>query len=664
MKICLVLSYVFLGVSMLWSQEFRQEISTIPVIINNRELQTPFSGGINVSNPVLVDIDNDGDLDLFVGDFRGELLFYKNQGSAAKPFFTLEDLHYAGIDVGADATPTFTDLDNDGDYDLIIGNDDGHLFYYKNTGNASEPAFELVTENFANVQTGGDSAPSFTDIDQDGDMDLFVGSNSGNIFFFRNNGTADNPSFSFVTQFFASIEVGFDSQPAFVDIDHDGDADLFVGEDAGNINFFRNLGPPLNPIFIPETSAFASILVEFDSAPTFGDLNGDGEPDLIVGDNSGNIQYFINNGNEHFTQVAKNLLNLDVGNFCTIAFADIDADGDYDLFLGEQEGNINFFKNTGTAQEPEFTLITEQFAGIDVGAASAPTFVDLDNDSDLDLLVGEDAGNINFFRNRGSATRSDFSQVTSNLISVAQFSIPFPVDIDRDGDFDLFIGEQQGQVFFSQNSGTPQSAKFNAPMPISGIDVGDFSAPTLADLDQDGDFDLLVGESFGNINFYRNMGTARAPLFVLETETFAGISVGEFSAPYFVDIDDDKDLDLFIGTGDGGIYFYRNVTPTEVQSPSATIPGDFVLYQNYPNPFNPTTTIRYDLPRRVHVTIEIVNLLGKKIKTLLNSWQNPGTYSVQWDGTDDHERKIPSGVYLYRFKAEKLQATRKIILLR
>jgi len=95
--------------------------------------------------------------------------------------------------------------------------------------------------------------------------------------------------------------------------------------------------------------------------------------------------------------------------------------------------------------------------------------------------------------------------------------------------------------------------------------------------------------------------------------------------------------------------------PTEVEQQENTmVPKAFELHQNYPNPFNPQTTIEYDLPDASRVTVEIFNLVGQRIRLLLNSKnQGPGYMQVVWDGHDDSGRLMGSGVYLCRLIISK-----------
>ncbi len=94
------------------------------------------------------------------------------------------------------------------------------------------------------------------------------------------------------------------------------------------------------------------------------------------------------------------------------------------------------------------------------------------------------------------------------------------------------------------------------------------------------------------------------------------------------------------------------------------LPEEYALHQNYPNPFNPVTTIRYDLPQFSQVELTIIDLLGRKVKTLVNMKQQPGVKTVMWDGTDEAGRQVSAGIYLYQIKAGELENTKKMVLLK
>jgi len=97
---------------------------------------------------------------------------------------------------------------------------------------------------------------------------------------------------------------------------------------------------------------------------------------------------------------------------------------------------------------------------------------------------------------------------------------------------------------------------------------------------------------------------------------------------------------------------------------SSLVPTRYELSQNYPNPFNPETSISYDVPKTSFITIEVFNLLGQKLRTLVNEKKNPGTYQILWNGLDDQGQAVSSGVYLYKMQAGDFAAMKKMVLVR
>jgi len=88
------------------------------------------------------------------------------------------------------------------------------------------------------------------------------------------------------------------------------------------------------------------------------------------------------------------------------------------------------------------------------------------------------------------------------------------------------------------------------------------------------------------------------------------------------------------------------------------------LYNNYPNPFNPVTTLRYDLPEDALVNITIYDIMGRIVRTLINSQQNAGFKSIQWNATNDAGSPLSAGLYLYKIQADNFVQTRKMVLLK
>ena len=268
----------------------------------------PFNG-IDVgvaSAPTFADIDGDGLLDLVVGDFGGNLNYYENTGTASDPVYTERSgtaNPLNGIDVNLNAAPTFADIDGDGDQDLVVGEDQGALFYYENTGTASAPTYTARTGTanpFNGINVMIHSAPTFADIDGDGDPDLVVGEEDGVLNYYENTGTASTPTYTAragTANPFNGIDVGLRSAPTFADIDGDGDQDLVVGEFIGTLRYYENTGTASDPVYTERSGTanpFNGIIVNLTSAPTFADIDGDGDPDLVFGEDNGTLNYYEN----------------------------------------------------------------------------------------------------------------------------------------------------------------------------------------------------------------------------------------------------------------------------------------------------------------------------------------------------------------------------------
>ncbi|MDM8553510.1 FG-GAP-like repeat-containing protein [Desulfococcaceae bacterium HSG7] len=306
--------------------------------------------------------------------------------------------------------------------------------------------------------------------------------------------------------------------------------------------------------------------------------------------------------------------SVDVGDRSTPAFVDIDGDGDFDAFFGEKYGSIKYYKNTGTASLPTFTEVTgtDNPLDVNVGDNSTPAFVDIDDDGDFDAFIGEYWGgkgsnlNINFYRNDGSDTSPNFTEVTGtnpfNGEDVGNASTPAFVDIDGDGDSDAFIGNEDGYIKFYRNDGSATTPNFTEQTgtdnPFDGEDVGGYSTPAFVDIDGDGDSDAFIGEEDGGIIFYRNDGSDTSPTF--NKVTPIDVNVGYNSTPAFVDIDGDGDSDAFIGDVYGYINHYKNDSHPTVSTPIADVTVNasaadktFSVFPNFADAEDADTALAY-----------------------------------------------------------------------
>ncbi len=596
---------------------YQREVSSIPVTDSAGAVPYPFLGGIDSPKEALVDIDNDGDLDLFLLLEDGQLNFFRNTGTAISYNFTLEKQSLVDTSVGS--WFRFADINGDGKKDLFCDNGVAGMRYYLNASvNPAQPGgliFNFTDSAFQNISAEFNNIPAFIDIDHDGDLDFFAGHQTGTLAFYRNNGVPTVPNFGLVTDFYDSLSTfetappctSFTAQLAapskrrfppaeandqaksfghgannieFADIDADGDYDFFWG-DINNINmyFFENRGNAAVSNLVKTSNCYLPFNTYGFNTPSFGDLDGDGDLDALIGaanpgNNIDNLVYLLNFGSPNspnFLILTKNFLRgIDVGSFCFPQLVDIDGDCDRDLITGSDNGRIYFYRNKGNSGNPSFELASSNFGNLNLGEFNAtpiPSLVDIDADGDLDLFVGKDDGTISFYRNTGNSQSSVFTLVTSQYLGLRVNTNPVFAfgDIDADGDYDLFVGEWnftgRANVRFYRNQGTPQNANFvleTAQLLPPGNRTQ--TIPTLADYDGDGDLDLFVGGLDGTIQLFRNDGTPGSFRFTPTVGPYAGLDVGFWAAPVFSDIDGDGDLDLFVGTRQGGICFYRNTT--------------------------------------------------------------------------------------------------------
>jgi len=252
------------------------------------------------------------------------------------------------------AAPTLGDLDDDGDLDAYVGLEDtvdgAVISAYNNTGDDTFPTWTIEDPwNFTLSANSNFAVPTLGDLDDDGDLDMLVGDNDGSSYGYNNTGNETNPGWTAESSWDAP-DVGQGAGPALVDIDDDGDLDVFIGRGPGQTRAYENTGGASSPTWTRnggwDPPGMAGI-----ANPGFGDLDGDGDYDLILGDSAGLMHTYENTGTVNSpTWTDKDAWDIawDVGDYAAPTMGDIDNDGDLDAFVGENIATSYAFENTGS----------------------------------------------------------------------------------------------------------------------------------------------------------------------------------------------------------------------------------------------------------------------------------------------------------------------------
>ena len=498
-----------------------------------------------VDIPAFTDIDNDGDMDILAFSINGswidldknlsmdslgnnnQFMFYNVPGcwgyfykeavanKAVLPVNTscaLLPAHPFRLQNNFDSGSAIwlEDLDGDGDKDFLCGDKVGrNLLKVENCGN-TDSAYAcsqdtLYPSNTIPASMRDIAAPYLFDFDKDGDKDLLVanfnssGEDYNNTIFYENTGSTSNPVFTYVKNRFLIdelVDVGTSSHPVFFDWDGDGLKDLLISNDGyyegGNyvskVALYKNVSQGSNYQFqnISDSILNFRSLNIIGTRLAFGDLNNDGDQDLLVGDATGRLNYFQNIGsatNTNFIFSQGYYQNIDVGSDASPQLVDVNRDGLLDLLVGERNGNINYFRNTGSLSFPVFSFETDSFGKVIVGLAtygigySAPLLFDVNGN--YELLVGSYKGALFHYNNIDGNLTGAFQLVDSTYQNIKEPTKAYPAmnDVDGDGKYDLVVGNQSGGVvFYSQflNNSMAENANLNSKIKVYPNPANDY----------------------------------------------------------------------------------------------------------------------------------------------------------------------------------------------
>ncbi|MBL7922716.1 MAG: T9SS type A sorting domain-containing protein, partial [Bacteroidia bacterium] len=452
------------------------------------------------------------------------------------------------------------------------------------------------------------------------------------------------------------------------DKDGDGDKDILNGDILSpNLLYLENCGTPDSAWICAQDTAYPSYnvpaILRDVAGPHYFDGNNDGNKDLIVsnfyftGEDFYNVMYYRNTTNNQSNvfshQTSRWLVDgmVEVGTGAHPAFFDVDQDGRTDLLVGNdfyfnnnnQVAKIAYYRNTGSGQKAEYTLVTDDFAGISSTGLLGlyPAFADLDGDADPDMLLGTSDGTLVYYQNiagAGNPCIFILSQPVYQSIDIGDNASPQLVDVNRDGDTDLLIGERSGVLNYYENTGTAAVPVFSyVTNNFGGVNVtkagsfAGFSTPLL--FDNGNGYELISGSLNGHLYHYGNIDGNLGGSFTLLDSMFQNIYEPQVAVPAMADVDGDTLYDLVVGTLPGGLVLYTQNPLLSVHHPEDA--GSF--FTVYPNPVESWLNLRMETGSG-RKTIEVFDVRGQMVSRL----------EVYGDAPRLDVRQLNRGMYLCR----------------
>ncbi|MCB0761277.1 MAG: T9SS type A sorting domain-containing protein [Flavobacteriales bacterium] len=623
----------------------------VPVSLNGNALSNAWAGGLNSPQFSKIDLNGDGLEDIFVFDRIGNriLTFVNENGTAGAMEYNHEFDYVAMFPDSLKNWVLLRDMNCDGKKDICSSRSSSIMVHTNNGG--GELSFDLAVDKlFASYNLSGTpfdaptycvsvDIPSIVDYDNDGDMDIFSWTETGGtIYYYKNisseTGNCEDLTFKTVNRCYAKIEEASESFTMFLGDDFDCGFNVvdpeFNGEDTRHtggmllsIDLDQNGILDLVVSDVTETYMIALLLEEgtdgldeavelhLDFPATFGgsdqvdmrvfpggfyeDVNNDGVKDLLACPNgtvdtedNESVWFYLNNGSDdlpNFQLQQQDWLQetmIDFGRHAYPVPVDYNGDGLMDLVVSNKEYNqsvdqhysqLALFVNTGTATEPAFDIVDLNWLNLPQYSVESvfPAFGDLDNDGDMDMVLGEEGGILHYFENSaGAGNPMDLSLAIAAMsyednsdIDVGQFAAPVLFDINNDGTLDLLVGERNGNVNYIRNNGTAESFSFV----LEQDTIGDALATNFLGIfgnavpffwrDEADEIHMLLGTETGNIMHFDNISGNLEGTFNLVTENFADIWEGTYSGACMYDFTGDDTLDIVYGQVGGGLAFYR-----------------------------------------------------------------------------------------------------------
>ena len=587
-------NYVLLGQKLSFNQS-----QDLTVIKSGDTLISSWAGGINSAQISTMDLNNDQ---------LNDVVIFDKSGNKILTFINVID-HYVYDSQYESFFPTIEnwmllrDYNNDGKKD-IFHSVSGGIGVWKNTSSNNNLSFTQVTNpyifsqqyNFSsNLYVSKNDIPDINDIDMDGDLDIVTFSILGGNLEYHQN---------------LSVDSGFGTDSLIFELKNACWGHFYEGGLTNTCTLFdtclTNVSSPESPI-MNISRQDSNQLRHAGSTVLSLDLNNDNVRDILLGDVSfSNIVALYNdnkgvNMNTSFvnqdTLFPNNSIPVDLYLYPGTFYEDVNFDGVKDLLASpgtdndtEDKESVWCYENTGSNNAPSFNLSSKnmfQNEMLDFGKSSSPVLIDLNNDGLKDLMFGYlgefDLSSLNHYKsaisvylNTGTSQNPKFEWLTDDFQNLSSLInnidlYPAMADLDNDGDLDAIIGDYSGHIHLLTNgSSNPGAINLTMTQPQmqddqgSPIDVGYCAKPVLFDLDMDNDLDLIIGEATGTLTFYENTGSVNSPIFSLVSEEFGGVDVTEWwtnigsSVPNFKYIN--NELTLFVGSERGALFMYDSIT--------------------------------------------------------------------------------------------------------
>lgn len=584
------------------------EFDPTPVVkIGTDTLVHAWGGGMNFVQFSDIDYDYDGQPDLFVFDRSGEeISLFRTVIQNGNPTYeyVYGGSHLFPADVRYRAA--LLDYNGDGKNDLFTYGIGG-VKVYKNTGNAGtglqwEVASNLLQSDYygdvTNLYVSSGDIPAFADVEGDGDIDVLTFQIGGERLEYHQNqsmelyGIPDSLIFILKNECWGQFREDINSNAVLLN-----NTDSPCGPGNGNIDNPLRTTPTGNH---PDT--LQAPLRHSGSTVLALDADDNGVLDLILGDVSNtNLLLLINGGTQPNTNspmisqdvnFPSNTTPATMQLFPAAFYVDVDHDGVKDLIVGanartisQNEKSVTYYENLGTNTLPNFIFRSKSFLQgemIEHGLGSIPVLFDQNGDGKRDLLIANffrykatlsKESTFMVYRNTGSAANPEYSYYEDDFFGLTSQSlglraVPAFGDLDGDGDEDMLIGLENGQINkYVNTAGAGNPVAFGAASTLTDntgatINVVAYAAPQLFDLDNDGLKDLIIGKKTGEIAYYRNTGTLAVPEFTLYNDTLGGVDVAlntpdGYAVPHFFRVNDTTHL--FLGAYDGKLHYYNQI---------------------------------------------------------------------------------------------------------